>query len=80
MPIDRKLSLEVLKDTDIDLYCFINTFEELREYLRKDVSILERLQYYTCTLDAIDKLEKEGTLEVINDYDKKAVYLRNKAI
>jgi hypothetical protein len=76
MPVDRKLAIESLKRLDQKLYSMYQRMKDLEDYVRNDVETFQKLHVYLLSLDAVDHLEKLGVVEIINDYENKAVLLR----
>jgi len=76
MPVDRKLAIESLKRLDQKLYSMYHRMKDLEDYVRNDVETFQKLHVYLLSLDAVDHLEKLGVLEIINDYENKAVLVR----
>jgi hypothetical protein len=76
MPVDRKLALESLRKCDEELYYVCSRLEEVKEYLSSDPELSERLQHYLYYLDTLDFLERQGRVAIINDYEKREVFVR----
>jgi hypothetical protein len=78
MPVDRKLALENLKKLDEDLYYICSRLEEVREYLSSNSELYMKLKGYLLSLDALDCMESQGEIEIINDYEKRGIYVRSR--
>jgi len=78
MPVDRTLAIESLKRLDEGLYNMYKKFEDLDDYVRKDPESYKKVQLYLLSLDALDDLEEAGAIEIINDYEKNTVYVKEK--
>jgi len=76
MPVDRELAIESLKRLDQKVYNMYHRMKELEDYLKSDVETSQKLHIYLLSLDAMDELERQGIVEIINDYQNKAVLLR----
>jgi len=76
MPVDRKLAIESLKRLDEGLYNMYKKFEDLDDYVKKDPESYKKVQLYLLSLEALDHLEDIGAIEIINDYEKNAVYVK----
>jgi hypothetical protein len=76
MPVDRRLALESLKKYDEELYYLCSRLEEVKEYLSSDPELYERLQHYLYCLDTLDFLESLGKVAIINDYEKREVFVK----
>jgi len=76
MPVDRKLALETLKKYDKELYHICSCIEEVGDYLASNPDLRRRFEHYMFSVRALDELEKEGVIEIINDYEKREVFIR----
>ena len=76
MPVDRELAIESLKRVDRSVYSMYHRMKDLEDYIRHDVETFQKLQVYLLSLEAMDDLEKDGIIEIINDYENKAVLVR----
>lgn len=76
MPVDRKLALETLKEFDAELYDVCARLQEIGEYLACNPALLRRFEHYVLSLRALDELEREGVIEIINDYKQGTVFIR----
>jgi len=76
MPVDRDLAIESLKRVDVKLYNMYQRLKDVEEYVKNDITTFQKLRIYLLSLDALDDLEKNGVVEIINDYKNKAVLLK----
>ena len=76
MPVDRKLAVESLKRLDEGLYDMYRKVQDTEDYVRRDPEAYRKLQIYLLSLDALDNLEELGVIEIINDYENCAVYVK----
>jgi hypothetical protein len=76
MPVDRQLAIESLKRLDNGLYEMYRKVQDVEDYVKKDLISYQKLQLYLLSLDALDDLEDMGVVKIINDYQKKAVYVK----
>jgi len=76
MPVDRKLAIESLKRLDQKLYSMYHRMKDLEDYVKNDVETFQKLHVYLLSLDAMNDLEKHGIIEIVNDYENKAVLVR----
>ncbi|MGB9614176.1 MAG: hypothetical protein ACPL3B_01555 [Fervidobacterium sp.] len=76
MPVDRKLALETLRKLDEDLYYICSRLEEIKERLSSNSELHMKLKGYLLSLDALDCMESQGEIEIINDYEKRGVFVR----
>ena len=78
MPVDRKLALENLKKLDEELYYICSRLEEVREYISSNSELSKKIECYLLSLDALDIMESRGEIEIINDYEKRGIYVRSR--
>jgi hypothetical protein len=76
MPVDRELAIESLKKVDENLYKMYRKLKDVENYVKSDITTFQKLCIYLLSLDALNDLEKSGFVEIINDYEKKAVFLK----
>jgi len=80
MPVDRTLAIESLKRMDEGLYEMYTKLKDLGDCVKKDPESYKKLQIYLLSLDALDHLEEMGAIEIINDYEKNAVYVKRSGL
>jgi len=78
MPVDRKLALQTLKKYDKELYYVCARIEEIDDYLASNPDLRKRFEHYLFSMRALDELEKEGVIEIINDYEQGDIFVRKK--
>ena len=78
MPVDRELAAETLKRFDEGLYALYRKIQDLDDYVKKDPESYGKLQVYLLSLEALDDLERTGAIEIVNDYEHGAIYVRNR--
>ena len=76
MPVDRKLAIESLRRLDQRLYDMYYKLKSVEDYVRNDVETFQKLHVYLLSLEAMDDLERGGIIEIVNDYENKAVLVR----
>jgi len=76
MPVDRELAIQTLKRLDEKLYNMYQKLKDVEDYVKNDVATFQKLRIYLLSLEALDDLEKAGAIEIINDYENKAVLLK----
>jgi hypothetical protein len=78
MPVDRKLALQTLKKYDKELYYVCARIEEIGNYLASNPDLRKRFEHYMFSLRVLDELEKEGVIEIINDYEQGDIFVRKR--
>jgi len=78
MPVDRKLALQALKEMDAELYYVCSCIEEIGDYLASNPDLRKRFEHYVFSLRALDELESEGVIEIINDYEQCNIFVRKR--
>jgi hypothetical protein len=76
VPVDRQLAIESLKRLDEGLYNIYRKVQDLEDYVRKDPESFGKLQLYLLSLDVLDKMERRGIVEIINDYENNTIYVK----
>jgi hypothetical protein len=68
-----------LKEVDSEVYrMYIKLKNEglTKDDIRKNLFTFYKLNLFLLTIDAINKMESEGRVAVLNDYENKTVYIR----
>jgi len=84
MPVDRELAYEVLKWKDPEvyrMYCRLRYRGMTAEQIKNDGQTFYRLHIFESINNALDNLEAKGYIEILNDYENEAIYIkRNKVL
>jgi len=54
------------------------SIEEIGDYLASNPELRNRFEQYVFSLRALDELEKEGVIEIINDYEQGDIFVRKR--
>lgn len=76
MPVDRELAIETLKRFDERLYTLYKKLQDIDDYVKNDPECYGKLQVYLLSLETLDDLEKTGVIEIVNDHENGAIYVR----
>ncbi|MCW4002650.1 MAG: hypothetical protein NWE95_01885 [Candidatus Bathyarchaeota archaeon] len=49
---------------------------DIDNYVEKDPTAYAKLKVYLFSLDALDDLEKNGAIEIVNDYENSTIYVK----
>lgn len=79
MPVDRELAYETLKWIDPKVY---RIYLRLRyrgmttDQIKKEVDSFYKLHIFELVNDALDRMEAQGLIKILNDYKNEQILLR----
>jgi len=82
MPVDRELAYECLKWADPKVYKMYLTLRYRGmspEQIEKDAESFHRLKVFALLNEELDRLEANGRIEIINDYENEQILVKNNA-
>jgi len=83
MPVDRKLAYESLKWIDPQvyrMYCRLKYRGMNAEEIKNEGQTFYKLHVFELINDAIDRLEAEGYVEILNDYENEQILVRKNKV